>query len=292
MKWILTLIMGALLMTPIMNAQSDFGTSPDKFVVPQQKIIGADEPVAPGDIIILKISPIQGKVQHLKTIKYNWLVLKNGKQVDRMIEWPDKTALVFGAGTDTKADIKVILSIAYHYEITEDVKDKDGKVTSKVIKQSDIRLAKPILAQIKVGNGPTPPPDPDVPTPDPDVPDPVLPSGQYGLAKISYDGAKLVKLDSAMKIRSAMALAANYEGIAAAVKAGVIKSPKEVLEKTLEGNKAVFDSLKLVSSGWEPWDQHVQKVLIKLNKESKTMTTVDDFATAWKEISVGLKNVK
>lgn len=287
MKWIFAVVLGVLLMlTPNVSGQGA-----EKFVVPKQTILGAEEAVPPGDIVILKISPIalKDKPQFLKETQYHWTVFKNGKKFDRFIPWPDNSTLVFGAGMDTKADIKVLLTIGYRFEVTEDVKDKDGKVIGKTIKESAMRIPQPVVAQVRVGNGP---PDPGPDPVNPDVPDPVFPVGKYGLSKVVYDASKLVTLDSASKVRSATALANNYKGIASSIRAGAIKTPQDALIKTKEGNASALSSAAVVNSSWEPWDLVVQKVLTNLNKVDKTLMTASDIAIAWDEIAAGLLAVK
>lgn len=293
MKWLFALVLGLILMaSPSMYSQDGF-TANEKFVVPNQTIIGAEEPIPTGEIVVLKISPIdaKNKPQFLKEIRYQWTVFKNGKKFDRFIPWPDNSTLVFGSGNDTRADIKVLLSIAYRYEVTEDVKDKDGKVTGKKITESAMRLAQIKVAQVKVGTEPNPPPGPD-PDPINPTPAPVFPPGKYGLSKIVYDAASLVNLDSTSKQRSATALANNYKGIASSIRAGAIKSPQDALIKTKDGNGAALKSVSVVNSSWEPWDVEVQRMLDKFNKVDKTLATVQDIATAWDEISAGLMQVK
>lgn len=290
MKWLYSIILGLMLMA---TPNICYAQGAEKFVVPHQTILGADEPVPPGDIVILKISQIslKDKPQYLKEVQYHWTVLRNGKKIDRFIAWPDNSSLVFGAGNDTKADIKVLLSIAYRYEVVEEIKDKDGKVTGKVIKESAMRLAEPVLAQIRVGDGPNPP-NPPGPGPDPVNPDPVFPNGKYGLSKTTYDATKTVNLDSASKQRSATALSNNYKGLASAVRAGTIKTPTDLLQKTAKGNTDALKSVNVLNNEWQAWDDAVQRVLIRLNKVDKTMVAISDFADAWDEIAAGLAAVK
>lgn len=292
MKWMLSLVLGTLILFST-TAYSQQGA--DKFVVPKQTIVGADEPVPPGDVVILKISPIEAKdrPQYLKEVQYRWTVFKNGKKFERFLPWPDGSVLAFGSGVDTKVDIKVILTIAYRYEVQEDMKDKDGKVVGKVIKESAIRLVNPLVAQVKIGNGPDIPDPVDPVDPiDPIVPDPTFPFGKYGLSKVTYDASKSVKLDASSKQKSAQALASNYRGLASAVSAGTIKTAKDLLEKTAAGNEAAFKRVNVAKNEWQAWDDSVEAVLVKLNKTDKTLVTLQDFVTAWNEIATGLDAVK
>jgi hypothetical protein len=101
-----------------------------------------------------------------------------------------------------------------------------------------------------------------------------------------------VNLDSAAKQASATALANNYKGLASAVRAGTIKTPTDLLQKTAKGNTEALKTVKVLNGEWQAWDDAVQKVLIRLNKVDKKMVTVTDFADAWDEIAAGLAAVK
>lgn len=271
-------ILGFLLM-----ASPGFAQDSNKFVIPKQDIVGIEEPVPTGDIVILRVSPIQDKVEYLKSVEYRWIIIRDGKIVTRFIAMND--SIVFGAGSDPNVDIKVFLIRAYNYEITEELTTKDDKKV-KVVKESGMRLADPIIAQVKL-RGPNPP----VPPPNPVDPDPIFPIGRFDLAKVSYNAVKQVTaLDSARRVQAARALARSYSSIASSIRAGAITNPKKALEETKAANDIALRDLG-IRGEFEPWDQALKSVLVNLNSSGK-LKTMDDFATAWDEIAQGLNAAK
>jgi hypothetical protein len=241
----------------------------ENFVVPEQKIVGAEIPIALGDLVDLSVSPIQNPPKFLVSTVYSWKVF-DGYTEKRIKNY--ENGIFFGSGIQNKK-LKAIVSITHLYVVKE-----GDKLIETAIKTNFIST------DILIGEE-----EPDVP-PSPEV-EPEFEESKYQLSKFIYDGLKPIKLSKSDKIKQSIAIASSFDGIAAAVAAGTIGTLEEILKKTAESNKAA-----LVRSGgdrtkWEPLFAQIQEKLFDLYKTNK-MQTKEDFSIAWKEISFGFKSLK
>lgn len=132
--------------------------------------------------------------------------------------------------------------------------------------------------------GPDPDPDPPGPGPDPD-PDPPepepLPDGKYLLAKDASGWAKGVG-DAPGSLR----LAGAFEAIAAQVAAGTVRTLPDFQRASQQRNREALGNDK---DKWVPFFESLQSRLQTLNS-SGVMVSLEDHATAWEEIALGLRH--
>ena len=235
------------------------------FVVPQQKIVGAELPVPLGELVDLTVSPIKDPPKHFVSCSIAWKVFDGDKE-KRVREYQD--GIFFGAGVVPKR-MTALAAITYLYVVKEG--DKTTEITTKTV-----IISSPVI----IGE------DLD-PAPDPAAPEPSFPEARYNLHKKSYYLA-MGKVPAAIRKGSAAAVAKSFESMASAVAAGAIKEVDDLLRKTAESNRAVVGANK---AAWEPFFKEMQDTLYSLY-EDKQMVTAADFAEAWREVAAGLKSVK
>lgn len=235
------------------------------FVVPQQKIVGAELPVPLGELVDLTVSPIKDPPKHFVSCSIAWKVFDGDKE-KRVREYQD--GIFFGAGVVPKR-MTALAAITYLYVVKEG--DKTTEITTKTV-----IISSPVI----IGE------DLD-PAPDPAAPEPSFPEARYNLHKKSYYLA-MGKVPAAIRKGSAAAVAKSFESMASAVAAGAIKEVDDLLKKTAESNRAAVGANK---AAWEPFFKEMQDTLYSLY-EDKQMVTATDFAEAWREVAAGLKSVK
>lgn len=235
------------------------------FVVPQQKIVGAEAPVPLGELVDLTISPIKDIPKYFVSYSVAWKIFDGDKE-KRVREYQD--GIFFGAGVVAKR-MTALVAITYLYAV------KDGDKTTEITTKTVI-ISTPVI----IGEDPGP-------APDPAAPDPVLPEARYNLQKKAYSLA-MTKVPAAIRKNTATAVAKSFEAMASAVAAGAIKEVDELLNKTAESNRVAVGTNK---AAWEPFFKEMQNTLYFLY-ENKQMVTSTDFAEAWREVAAGLKSVK
>lgn len=119
------------------------------------------------------------------------------------------------------------------------------------------------------GPGPTPPPDP----------------GRFNLAAEVLAWSAAVPADQ----RSlAPRLAENFEAVASAVAAGVMKLPADIIGETNKRNTVTQGASRKNWGGfWESLRQRLNGLA-----DRGELKTPEDYATAWREIAAGLRGVK
>lgn len=254
-------ILCSLLVT-ILISSSSLATD---FVVPQQKIVGAEAPVPLGELVDLTVSPIKDPPKHFVSCSIAWKVFDGDKE-KRVREYQD--GIFFGAGVVPKR-MTALVAITYLYVV------KDGDKTTEITTRTVI-ISSPVI----IGEDPGP-------SPDPIAPEPSFPEARYNLHKKAYSLA-MSKVPAATRKESATAVAKSFESMASAVAAGTIKEVDDLLKKTAESNRAAVGANKAT---WEPFFKEMQETLYSLY-ESKQMVTASDFAEAWREVAAGLKAVK
>jgi hypothetical protein len=235
------------------------------FVVPQQKIVGAEAPVPLGELVDLTVSPIKDPPKNFVSCSIAWKVFDGDKE-KRVREYQD--GIFFGAGVVPKR-MTALVAITYLYVVKEG--DKTIEIATKTV-----IISSPVI----IGEDPGPDPEPS-------APEPSFPEARYSLQKKSYSLA-MSKVPAAIRKGSAAAVAKSFESMASAVAAGAIKEVDELLKKTAESNRVAVGANK---AAWEPFFKEMQEVLYSLY-ESKQMVTASDFAEAWREVAAGLKSIK
>lgn len=243
----------------------------ETFVVPEQKIVGAELPIPLGELVDLSISPIQSPPKFLVSTTYAWKVF-DGYAEKRIRNY--EGGVFFGSGIQTKR-LKVIVSVTHLYI----VKDKDNeKLLESAIKTNFIST------DVFIGEQ-----EPDTP-PEPEV-EPEFEESKYQLSKFIYNNVKLLKISKSDKAKQSSTIAISFDSIAAAIAAGTIGTLDEILKKTAESNKLALTKSGGDRTKWEPLFTEIQEKLFDLYKTNK-MQTKEDFAIAWREISSGLKLIK
>ena len=245
----------------------------DKFVVPTQTVVGAEEAYPSNELIMLKVTDIKEKPPHLQSVQYNWVVLADDKEKKNVFVYPDKTTIGFGRGAAKK--IQVILVIDYIYT----VKDEDGKIIEVGHKSSGL-----IFIPIKFNDTPVPGPV------DPVVPDPVLPDGTFGLAKTGYSLA-IKHVPAVNRVKGAKAMTTGLSGIVASIRAGALTDPSDILTKVNTANNTALKNAGIDESEWDAFGTALQAELLKLYRADK-LKTASDYADAFDELVTGLKAVK
>ena len=235
------------------------------FVVPQQKIVGAELPVPLGELVDLTVSPIKDPPKHFVSCSIAWKVFDGDKE-KRVREYQD--GIFFGAGVVPKR-MTALVAITYLYVVKEG--DKTAEIATKTV-----IISSPVI----IGEDPGP-------NPDPAAPEPSLPEARYNLQKKAYSLA-MSKVPAAIRKSTATAVAKSFESMASAVAAGAIMEVDDLLKKTAESNRAAVGTNK---AAWEPFFKEMQDILYSLY-ESKQMVTASDFAEAWREVASGLKSIK
>jgi hypothetical protein len=235
------------------------------FVVPQQKIVGAEAPVPLGELVDLSVSPIKEPPKHFVSYSIAWKVFDGDKE-KRVREYQD--GIFFGAGVVPKR-MTALVAVTYLYVVKEG--DKAIEVATKTV-----IISSPVI----IGEDPGP-------SPDPVAPEPSFPEARYNLNKKGYSLA-MSKVPAAIRKGSATAVAKSFESMASAVAAGAIMEVDDLLKKTTESNRAAVGANK---AAWEPFFKEMQDTLYSLY-ESKQMVTASDFAEAWREVATGLKAIK
>lgn len=129
--------------------------------------------------------------------------------------------------------------------------------------------------------GPDPDPDPPGPGPGPTPPGPTpLPDGKYKLA------ADALRWTGSIEDRSlAPDLAAAFEASASQIAAGTVTTLQQFQSESQRLNRqALGDSAEM----WKPFFESLQIRLKSLNSAGH-MVSLEDHATAWEEIAVGLR---
>jgi len=259
-------VLAAVAATLIFCSSSLFGAD---FVVPQQKIVGAESPIPLGELVDLSISPIKDPPKHFVSYSMAWKVFDGDKE-KRVREYQD--GIFFGAGVVNKK-MTALVAVTYLFAVKES--DKIIEVGTKTV-----ILSTPVL----IGDGVNPEPGP---TPGPVNPEPAFPESRYNLHRVSY-GFATAKVPLTARRASANNIAKSFESIASAVAAGALNEVDDILRKTTEANRAAVGNYK---ADWEPFFKEMQEVLYKLY-EDKKMVNASDFAEAWREVATGLKAIK
>jgi hypothetical protein len=252
----------------------------NKFPLPEVKILGAEQPIPVGKMVILSASPLKEKPANLVSANFSWLIINDDGQEENFIPWPDGTRIFFGAGMEKKKML-ALLEVTFFFVVKEGDKIVDSGVRSTGI------IATPIIVGESPGPKPPPNPNPNPPTPDPE---PVFPDGQFHLSKLAWQWAN-EKVSANARGNGAKAIVQAMQSIVSAISAGAIARPADVLEKTHAANNAALKNAGIDPAAWDAWGSELQKNLLQLYKDKK-LNTVADYKAAWLEIISGLDKVK
>jgi len=244
-------------------------TFAENFIIPEQKIIGAEVPIPLGELVDLSISPIQSAPKFLVSTTYAWKVF-DGYTEKRIRNY--ENGVFFGSGIQAKR-LKVIVSITHLYVVKDNEKLLEAATRTNFI-STDVFIGEP---------------EPDTP-PEPEV-EPEFGESKYQLSKFIYDNVKILKISKSDKVKQSAAIATSFDSMAAAIAAGTIATLEDILKKTAESNKLALTKSGGDRTKWEPLFTEIQEKLFDLYKTNK-MQTKEDFAIAWREISSGLKLIK
>jgi hypothetical protein len=241
----------------------------ENFIIPEQKIVGAEVPIPLGELVDLSISPIQSTPKFLVSTTYAWKVF-DGYTEKRIRNY--ENGVFFGSGIQAKK-LKVIVSITHLYIVKENEKLLEAATRTNFI-STDVFIGE---------EEPSTPVEPEV--------EPEFGESKYGLSKFIYDNVKVLKISKSDKVKQSTAIATSFDSMAAAIAAGTIATLEDILKKTAESNKFALTKSGGDRTKWEPLFTEIQEKLFDLYKTSK-MQTKEDFAIAWREISSGLKLIK
>lgn len=165
--------------------------------------------------------------------------------------------LVFGSGAVPRS---IIVRVALAY--------KEGETVSAALLESVVKVGTPDPL-------PTPSPDP-IPTPSPD-----LPSGKFGLANFVVKS----KVGDA---KGFAVLAGSFKSIKTQIVAGRFAKLEDVLTATSKANRDALTQAGIPTAQYDSLFSKLQDELFSLY-QAKKINTMDDIATAWDEIALGLE---
>ena len=245
-------------------------SKPDSYIIPTQKIVGAEQPVALGELVDLTVSPIAQMPTNLVGISYTWRVYDNGK-VKHIRE--SNGGVYFGTGMKPKT---LLVECAVTYLFLK----KDGDQITDVATRTVI-----LSTTLTIGDAPAPGPNPG-PSPAPGLPD-----GKYKLSQTAYNLANQKVTNATARVKGAPAIANSLRGIASAVSAGAVPSVEELIKKTKASQLTALQGVQVNPADWDAFGTSLQDTVYALYK-GKQLDTTSDFATAWGEIATGLEAIK
>ena len=256
----------------------------------KQTLLGLEKEVAPGQLIKIKVSPMQVTSENTVTAIYKFALLENGKLSNNCETLttsekntdPPKTGSDFIMTTlcDNTIKYQVIFSVTY-------IETKTG--TKEVISVTNSPVA---IYDVKVSGYKPPTPNP---TPNPDN----IPDSNFGLIRIVYLECIKMELDKDKKAILFDALANTFSAMQSKIAAGVYKDSTnedeqiDRVETFLKETKtSVNDAIK--KTGIDPKifdgkvDVAIQGVLSKAYDAGK-MKKFADYQSAWAEIAEGFR---
>lgn len=255
-----------------------FSTTFGAVKLPEQTILGAEGQIDLGELVELKLSPIQFVPKDMVSTDATWRVIDMSDGGKEKKVKSDKESVYFGAGVQPK---RLIVFCFVTYLFVEKNGDKISSVyTEGVVIRTDLVIG---------GGGPTPTPTP-TPTPNPSV---VIPDGQFKVGPAIYGLS--MKVPVASRQKGATALAKAFRGTAATIAAGVFKDSKNPLEdilvKATASNRSALGEVQVPTQDWLPVITEFGDMLFDLYKSGKARTA-DDYKTIFNEVATGLEAVK
>jgi len=237
--------------------------SNEKFDIPNITITGSEEAIPVGEIVQLDVT-LSEKPSNLYSVSYAWTVLPKKP----VIIWPDGTRIIFGTGTENQI-MTVILTVSFVYVV------KDGDKITNVAQRSTTNT---VSVQIKGGSQTTIPDNPN------DLSD---------LTQQSFEWVKLVsrtdtytnedvKID-ARKLANSFIEMTNIIDNKDYSKMSPEDIAADIVQSTTNNNNKSLDN----RNQWLPWFNKMSEYL-QTAYENKSISTPQQFSTAWKEIARGL----
>ncbi len=253
----------------------------DKLVSPRIEVVGAEQPIKPGEIVVLEAKVADEYPSYVKQQNFVWTVTENG-YVKRT--WNQGNQVMFGAGV-SPTSIVADLEAKFVYTVGDQdvIITKDAKV--------NVQIGTPTPTPPNPNPNPTPP-NPTPPNPNPTPPDPVPPPPQptlTGTAKFAYDTT--ISKGPVDAGKSAKVLAQGFTEVAAQIGHNPdFNDPRTLLVKTKEtNNKALTDS-GFQPTAWDPWGAAVQDY-IYAQYQNGSLKTIEDYKKVWEDLATGLRAI-
>lgn len=266
---------------PVSQAQSGNSSTfiPGKFVIPEQKIVGAENPIEKGEVVVLQPSKLVA-TQFLKSYSYSWKIFEVVKDKTGVIQLREKPIaiegpegkIVFGSGILDKKML-AILSCSYLFvdQETQEIKNKL------------------VFADVIIGSNPNPEPEPGPgPGPNPE-PEPIFTTE---LAKLSYLWAKnKVQVPKADLLKGATALANSFKSVSSQIGAGAFQKVDEMLLSCNKANTSALNSVGINPTVWAEFSKALQEHLYEKYQQGK-LKTVSDYKAEFESVHEGLSKLK
>lgn len=239
----------------------------DKVVSPKVTLTGAENTIAPGEIVVVEAKVEDDYPTYVKKRTYEWNVTESG-YVKRT--WNQGSQVMFGSGMkSTKVTVECKASFSYMVGTEE--------IVVTIPKQVDVTIGNPV---------PNPPDPPNPPNPPNPTPTPTL----TGAAKFAYDTA--IASGPANKATSALLVSTSFKEIAAQIGHDPeLNEPEKLLARTKQSNNDALTKGGLNPDDWKPFSQALKKYLWD-EYQAGHLKTVDDYKKVWEDISTGLAAVK
>jgi hypothetical protein len=257
-----------LLIFPFSLASEEIAVMNGKLVVvdgvvkPRVVIVGAEQPIELGEVVILKAELKDAQSKYAKEVKYNWEVI--GKKY-----LANGNGIVFGAGVKN-AEIPVSLKVELTYEI-------EGKTVKKEAKED---------VKVKIGDNEPEPEPPTPPGPDPNPsPGPSSEIGKLVAQWIEDD------LERAYLKKSKVCIVYGINQTIDSYNKGEIANATQLLTTLRQSNNLFLHNSGFVPQKWDKWSIKLQEYLYNEYKTGK-LTRMPDYVTYLKNIAEGLESVK
>lgn len=266
------------------------------YILPQVTI-SAPSQVDVGDMIVVSADLDKTKYPDgLQQVKFQWTVLEDGRLKPNTIVWPDGSRIFFAAGMRPKV-YTVILDVDALFATPQTVAGAtvlaNAEIDSPPLSVTSIQVGDPTPVPVPVPPTPTPvPPVPVPPTPTPTPVPVVLPDGKYKLSQFAYDAVNTsVGLTQAERVSIAGAYATGFDATSAKIAALSTMGTVEAIMADLKaGNDAALKLTGIASTKYASIKTAISDKIYSLSSTG-SVVTIDDFATAFREISLGLKAV-
>lgn len=235
----------------------------DDYPVPEQHIVGAENPVPLGELATLSLSPVKSPPANLATTSVTWAVFDGTKR--KQFATDAEGRVFFGTGLKPKS-LLVTASVTYVFVV------KDGDKVKTAVAKTIVLDAEVIIGEK------APPSDPPV---NPNPPSDPTPVGRFGLTKFIKDAAK------GSPTGTGKLLGANFNIVSANIKAGKLKGYKDILKATKDLNAQTLAN----NDGADAWGSVLDSLGDKVFElfQAGTIKSDDDFAQAWAEVADAIR---
>jgi hypothetical protein len=257
----------------------------DDYVVPKQTVVGAEKSIPLGEEVDLSLSPVGDLPKYLVSSSEEWavyeldhdpktgLIVRKDHKFRQYVDPNGTKGIFFGAGIKDRQMLAVV-TVTYLYA----VKDDKGQVTKAATRTVVM------MADLVIGTGkprPVVPPAPPKPKPDPTPP--VLPAGQFGLAKFIYDEVKADRPGNAAVVSAQ---------IAGAYRKVIAEAGGKDLKTLLKASATATTGMGADDAGWTRVADAIQNKLYALYATDHKLNTGDDLVLALGELATGFEAIK